>query len=270
MTERERWLVRPDTPFDVGAVDAGSTDGAPGDKVATKAAYPGLWSRLGDVQARLYAERERSLLVVLQAMDAGGKDGTIKNVFRGMNPLGVRAVAFKQPTAEELAHDFLWRVHRHAPRAGEIAVFNRSHYEDVLIVRVHALVPEPVWRRRFEQIRAFEALLAESGTTIVKVMLHISPDEQRERLQARVDDPTRRWKFHAGDLDERRRWDDYMAAFTDALAQTSTEQAPWYCVPADHKWYRNWAVLQILAETLEELDPTWPEPAEGIAGTVVE
>jgi len=267
--EHQRWLVRPGAPFDLEAVDTRSTDGAPGDKAETEASYPQLWARLEDAQERLYAEAQRSVLVVLQAMDAGGKDGTIENVFRGVNPLGVDVTGFKVPTEPERAHDFLWRVHARAPRTGEIGVFNRSHYEDVLIVRVRELVPEEVWRRRYEHIRAFESLLAESGTTILKVMLHISPEEQRERLQERVDDPTKRWKFNAEDLDERSRWDSYMEAYAEALVETSTTHAPWYCVPADRKWYRNWAVLQILVETLEEMDLQWPKPPKGIAGTVV-
>ncbi len=270
MADRDRWLVRPGSRFALAKVDTRSTDGAPGDKEATLAACEPLWVRLRELQERLYAEGSRSVLLLLQAMDAGGKDGTIKNVFKGVNPAGVRVVSFKAPTDEELAHDFLWRVHRWAPRRGEIAVFNRSHYEDVLVVRVHGFEPEEVWRARYEHSKAFESLLRERGTTVVKVMLHISPDEQRERLQARVDDPTKRWKFNAADLDERRHWDDYMAAFEDALRATSTKHAPWYCVPADRKWYRNWAVLRILVETLESMDPQWPEAAPGVESTVVE
>jgi PPK2 family polyphosphate:nucleotide phosphotransferase len=203
-------------------------------------------------------------------MDAGGKDGTIRNVFRGLNPLGVRVTPFKAPTEEELARDFLWRVHAHVPRDGEVAVWNRSHYEDVLVVRVRELVPESVWRPRYGHIRAFEELLVDSGTTLVKVLLHISKQEQRERLQARVDEPRKRWKFNPADLAERARWDDYQAAYTEALAETSTTAAPWFCVPADRKWYRNWAILRILVETLEVIDPQWPAGAEGLAGTVVE
>lgn len=270
MADRDRWLVRPGEPFDLAAVDPRSTDGAPGDKTATKATYPELWDRLRELQERLYAESTRSVLVVLQAMDAGGKDGTIRNVFHGLNPLGVRVRPFKAPTQEELDHDFLWRLHVHAPRAGELAVWNRSHYEDVLIARVAHLVDEAVWRRRYHHIRNFEELLHDEGTTVVKVMLHISEEEQRERLQSRVDEPRKRWKFDAGDLEQRKHWDDYQEAYADALAATSTDAAPWYCVPADRKWYRNWAVLRILVETLEDLAPTWPEAADGVAGTVVE
>jgi PPK2 family polyphosphate:nucleotide phosphotransferase len=259
MADRDRWLVRPGASFDLSTVDTRSTDGAPGDKHETEATFDELWQRLGELQERLYAESSRSVLVVLQAMDAGGKDGTIRHVFRGLNPLGVRVRAFKAPTEEELDHDFLWRVHQHAPRDGELAVFNRSHYEDVLVVRVHGLVPEDEWRRRYGHIRAFESLLADAGTTVVKVMLHISEDEQRERLQARVDDPTKRWKFNPGDLDERRRWDDYQAAFEEALRETSTDEAPWYCVPADRKWYRNWAVANLLLAHFDDLKLAYPD-----------
>ncbi len=262
--------MRPGGRFDLAKVDTRSTDGAPGDKAATVAACEPLWVRLAELQERLFAEGSRSLLLILQAMDAGGKDGTIKNVFRGVNPSGVRVVSFKAPTEEELAHDFLWRVHHSTPRQGEITVFNRSHYEDVLIVRVHGWISDEVCKARYGHIKDFESLLRERGTTVVKVLLHISADEQRERLQARVDDPTKRWKFNAADLDERERWDDYQAAFHDALRATSTKHAPWYCVPADRKWYRNWAVLRILVETLEAMDPQWPEPAPGIESTVIE
>jgi PPK2 family polyphosphate:nucleotide phosphotransferase len=270
MGDRKRWLVEPGSDFVLGKVDTRSTDGAPGDKEATTATFPPMWEQLQELQERLYAESERSVLVVLQAMDAGGKDGTIRHVFRGLNPLGVRVASFKAPTDEELDHDFLWRIHRHAPRDGELTVFNRSHYEDVLIARVRELVPEDIWRRRYEHIRAFEDLLTDTGTCVVKVMLHISKDEQRDRLQARVDHAKKRWKFNPADLAERARWDSYQAAYEEALRETSTDRAPWYCIPADRKWYRNWAVLRILVETMEEMDPQWPEATEGVEGTVIE
>jgi PPK2 family polyphosphate:nucleotide phosphotransferase len=236
----------------------------------TTAALGPEWDRLRELQERLYAEQRQSLLVVLQAMDAGGKDGTIRNVFRGLNPLGVRVAAFKAPSDEERQHDFLWRVHQHTPRDGELAVFNRSHYEDVLVARVRKLVPLSVWRPRYGHIRAFEALLAGEGTTIVKIFLHISKEEQRARLQARVDEPRKRWKFNPADLEERQHWREYQRAYEDALRETTARRAPWYCVPADRKWYRNWAVLRILVETLEAMDPKWPRIEEGIAGTIVE
>jgi PPK2 family polyphosphate:nucleotide phosphotransferase len=267
--DRKRWRVAPGKAVDLATIDTRATDGAPGDEEATEATFPDLWADLHDLQERLYAESQRSLLVVLQAMDAGGKDGTIEHVFKGMNPQGVRVASFKAPTEEELAHDFLWRVHQEAPRHGEIGVFNRSHYEDVLVVRVHELVPKAVWRKRYEHIRAFEQGLVDGGTTIVKLYLHISADEQKERLQARLDDPAKHWKFRVGDLAERERWDDYRAAFEDAIAETSTADAPWYVVPADRKWYRNWAVLRILTETLRAMDPEFPPPEEDLSSVVI-
>jgi PPK2 family polyphosphate:nucleotide phosphotransferase len=267
--DRRRWVVAPGTKVDLSKIETASTDGAPGDKEATQATFPEMWARLHDLQERLFAESDRSVLVVLQAMDAGGKDGTIEHVFRGMNPQGVRVASFRVPTEEELAHDFLWRVHQQAPRHGEIGVFNRSHYEDVLVVRVHELVPPKVWKQRYEHIRAFEELLAAGGTTIVKLMLHISKAEQKERLQARLDDPTKHWKFRVGDLAERDRWADYQQAFEDAIRHTSTETAPWYVVPSDRKWYRNWAILRILTETLEAMDPQFPPPEDDLSAVVI-
>jgi PPK2 family polyphosphate:nucleotide phosphotransferase len=265
----DRWRIAPRARLDLAAIDTASRAGAPGDKAATSEASAVLRVRLTELQARLYAEGTRSLLLVLQAMDAGGKDGTIRSVFAGVNPQGVRVASFKAPTAHELAHDFLWRVHTQAPADREIAVFNRSHYEDVLIARVHQLAPEPVWRGRYAHIRAFEQLLHDGDTTIVKVMLHISKDEQRKRLQARIDDPHKRWKFDLADLDERRHWDDYQRAYADAITNTTTRDAPWYVVPADRKWYRDWAVLSILVTALERMDPQYPPAQEGVAGLVV-
>jgi PPK2 family polyphosphate:nucleotide phosphotransferase len=239
------------------------------DEEAAKAALSEELAVISDLQSRLFAEGSRSLLVVLQAMDAGGKDGTIRTVMTGLNPAGVTVSSFKVPSEEERAHDFLWRIHRQVPARGHIGVFNRSHYEDVLVVRVHELVQKAVWRRRYGQIREFERMLGEEGTTIVKLFLHISQEEQRARLQDRIDSPDERWKFRPGDLDERKRWDDYMAAFRDALRNTSTDDAPWYVVPGDRKWARNIAVAAILRHHLEALDPQFPAPEEGIAGLVV-
>jgi PPK2 family polyphosphate:nucleotide phosphotransferase len=267
--DRRRWLVEPGRALRLHRTRTDSLAGAPGDKAATVEALPALWERLGELQERLYAEGRRSLLVVIQAIDAGGKDGTIETVFKGINPQGVRVASFKVPTEEERAHDFLWRVHSQVPRHGEIGVFNRSHYEDVLVVRVHGLVPEPVWRGRYEHIRAFERLLADSGTAIVKLFLHISKDEQRERLQARLDDPAKHWKFRLADLEERAPWDDYQSAFEEAIRETSTMEAPWYVIPADRKWYRNWAVLRVLIETLEAIDPQFPASEEDLSGVTV-
>ena len=265
----DRWRVAPRTRPDLAAVETRSTAGAPGDKAETASASAELVTELGELQARLWAEHQRSLLVVLQAMDAGGKDGTIRKVFTGVNPQGVRVASFKAPTDAELDHDFLWRIHAQTPGHGQIGVFNRSHYEDVLIARVDELVPKPVWRERFRAIRHFEEQLTAGGTTVVKLFLHIGVDEQAERLQARLDDPTKRWKFAAADLDVRRRWDDYQVAYADALAETSTEEAPWYVIPAGRKWYRDWAVLRVLVETLRGLDPQFPEAEPGLEDLVV-
>jgi PPK2 family polyphosphate:nucleotide phosphotransferase len=265
----ERWRVAPGSAFRLADVDTRSKEGAPGDKEETTAVVEELVGQLGEWQTRLWAEGSRSVLMVLQAMDAGGKDGTIRKVFTGVNPQGVRVSSFKAPTDEELAHDFLWRIHEQAPAHGEVGVFNRSHYEDVLIVRVNELVPEEVWRARYEHIRAFEANLAAAGTTVVKFFLHISPEEQAERLQARLDDPTKRWKFAAADLDVRKHWDAYQAAYEEAIRETSTDEAPWNVIPADRKWYRNWAVLQVLLATMARLDPQFPPEEEGLADLVV-
>ena len=267
--DARRWLVDP-ARFRLADVDPGSTDGSPPAKAARKEAAAALRRELTELQERLYAEATRSLLLVLQAMDAGGKDGTIRNVFAGVNPQGCQVTSFKVPTEEERAHDFLWRVHRAVPRHGMIGVFNRSHYEDVLVVRVHGLVEESVWRDRYASIRDFESLLTSSGTTVVKVMLHISKDEQAKRLRKRLDNPEKHWKFNRGDLEERARWDGYMAAFDDALQETSTDSAPWYCVPADDKSHRDVAVLTILVDTLRRLAPQFPEPEAGLDAVVVE
>jgi PPK2 family polyphosphate:nucleotide phosphotransferase len=258
--ESDRWKVKPGREVDFAAFDTDSTAGAPGDRGETEAALPVLQERLADLQDRLWAEGRRSLLVVLQAMDAGGKDGTIKHVFRGVNPQGCRVQSFKEPTHLELAHDFLWRVHGAVPRAGEIGIFNRSHYEDVLITRVHGLISEDVWKERYDLINGFETLLAHGGTTVVKLFLHISKAEQRKRFDSRLHEPRKRWKFQPSDLAERERWDAYQVAYADALSATSTTSAPWYVIPADRKWYRNWAVSTVLVEALERIDPHYPEP----------
>jgi PPK2 family polyphosphate:nucleotide phosphotransferase len=268
--EADRWLVRPGAAAGLASRDPRDTDGAPGDKKATRKASTELMDALAGLQERLYAESGQALLIVLQAMDGGGKDGTIKHVFRGLNPQGVTVTPFRQPTPEELAHDFLWRVHRVTPARGMVGIFNRSHYEDVLVVRVHGVVDEAVWRARYDHINAFEALLAgDARTRVVKIMLHISKEEQAQRLQARLDRPEKRWKFRLGDLEERKRWDDYMAAFEEAIGRTSTAHAPWYVVPADRKWFRDWAVSRIVLETLEDMDPRYPEPEEDLDGVRV-
>jgi len=262
IVDHERWVVHPGHRLDLGSVDPSSTPGAPGDRATTEAALSALIAQLAALQDRLWAEARRSLLVVLQAIDAGGKDGTIKHVFRGVNPQGTRVASFKVPTPEEQAHDFLWRVHRQAPAAGEIAIFNRSHYEDVLVTRVHGTIGAEEWQRRYAIIRDFEAALVAEGTTIVKLMLHISRDEQWSRLLERVDRPDKRWKMQPSDFAERRHWDDYQRAYEDAITATSTKEAPWRVVPANHKWYRDWAVSTILVGVLDEMGPRYPEPGD--------
>jgi PPK2 family polyphosphate:nucleotide phosphotransferase len=269
-SDRRRWRVKPGTAVDLSRVDPSSTPGAPGSKDKTLALTRALDERLGVLQERLWAERRQSLLIVLQAIDAGGKDGTIKHVLDGCNPQGTKVASFKAPSEEELAHDFLWRVHKVTPAKGEIAVFNRSHYEDVIAVRVHELVPRSVWRARYRHINMFERNLHDGGTRIVKLFLHISRDEQARRFRERIDDPTKQWKFRAGDLEDRKRWDDYQTAFAAALERTSRSWAPWYVIPADHNWYRNWAVSRVLIETLERMDPRYPAPAEDLSRFVVD
>jgi PPK2 family polyphosphate:nucleotide phosphotransferase len=218
-----------------------------------------LANSLYDLQNLFYADGRHKLLVVFQAMDGGGKDGTIRQVFRECNPQGVSVHAFKAPTPIELNHDFLWRVHQCAPARGQIAIFNRSHYEDVLIVRVDRLVPESVWKQRYDQINDFEQLLADSGTTILKFFIHVSKEEQYQRFRERLDDPVKNWKFSLADVDKRRQWDDYMEAYEAVLNRCTTEYAPWYVIPGDQKWYRNWVVARILVDTLKKLRLRYPK-----------
>jgi PPK2 family polyphosphate:nucleotide phosphotransferase len=240
--------------------DTGSYDSA--DEAREELA--GLVDQIADLQARLYAEEKRSLLVVLQGIDAAGKDSTVAHVFRGTNPQGVRVYSFKEPSNEESAHDFLWRYHEHTPARGMIHVFNRSHYEDVLVVRVKKLVEEERWRSRYDSINDFERMLAREGTTIVKFFLHISKDAQMDRFRERLEREDKHYKFSANDVRERRNWDAYQEAYDEALRCTSTEVAPWYMVPSDHKWYRNLVVAKTIAAVLEGMDPQWPEPEENL------
>ncbi|MDD2581605.1 MAG: polyphosphate kinase 2 family protein [Desulfuromonadaceae bacterium] len=221
--------------------------------------------RLRELQYLMYAEDKRSLLIILQAMDAGGKDGTINHVLGSMNPQGTRVCGFKVPSAEEASHDFLWRIHQAAPHRGQVAIFNRSHYEDVLVSRVHNYVPKKVWSKRFDLINNFEKNLVDSGTHILKFYLHISEDEQLRRFKQRIDDPARHWKISESDYTEREYWDDYSKAFEDALSKCSTEHAPWFVIPANHKWFRNLAVSQIVVETLESLKMEFPKPTVDIS-----
>jgi PPK2 family polyphosphate:nucleotide phosphotransferase len=229
-----------------------------------------LRQELAKLQSLFYADRRFALLIILQGMDAAGKDGTIKHVMSGLNPLGVSVIPFKAPNEEELAHDFLWRVHKATPARGQIAIFNRSQYEDVLVVRVHELVPRTVWKRRYKQINHFEHILVENHTVLLKFFLHISKDEQKKRLQARLQDPTHYWKFSRRDVEERRYWPAYKDAYEDALGKCSTEWAPWHVVPANHKWYRNLVVAQTVVDALRGLKLRYPEPPEDVSKIVID
>ena len=252
--------VKPKKRVDLSDFDPG--DVHDWDKDDAEATIKEQLERLGDLQDRLWAEAKHAVLVVLQGIDASGKDGAIRQVMTAFNPQGCYVASFKIPTAEEAAHDFLWRVHKRVPGKGEIGVFNRSHYEEVLVVRVHDLLPKAVWSGRYELIREFEELLTGTGTTIVKFFLHISKEEQRERLQERYDNPRKRWKFSLGDLEERKLWDRYTEAYEDALAKTSTADSPWYVIPANRNWFRDLAIASILADTIADLAPDYPAPAD--------
>jgi len=254
----------PSGPVDLSALDTRATPGFDGDKAAGRASLAGLSPRLSDLQARLHAEGvsggSRRLLLILQGMDTSGKGGVIRHVVGQVDPQGCAITSFKAPTKEELAHDFLWRIRRRLPGPGKLGVFDRSHYEDVLIVRVHNLVPRTTWMRRYAAINRFEARLADDDVRVVKVFLHISKEEQRQRLLARLDDPTKLWKFNPHDVDERASWADYQEAYAAALERCNNDTAPWYRVPADRKWYRDWAVANLLVEHLEDMKLTWPKP----------
>lgn len=265
-----RYRVEPGTQVRLDQIDARDTGDFTAGKAAGKHVAAALARRLEELQEIFYAQGKHRLLVVLQATDTGGKDSTIRHVFDNVNPQGVRVFGFKKPTEIEQARDYLWRVHQHVPQDGFMTVFNRSHYEEVLVVRVHDLVPRAVWQRRYEHINNFERMLADEGTTIVKFYLHISKEEQRERLQSRIDNTHKHWKFDPNDLNERKRWDDYQAAYTEMLERTSTDYAPWYIVPADRKWFRNMVVAQTLVQTVEGLNPTYPEATADLHGIVVD
>jgi PPK2 family polyphosphate:nucleotide phosphotransferase len=262
--ERVSDLLRaPTGRVDLAAVDARATPGFDGDKAAAEQETPALGERLAGLQEQLYAEGRsggsRSVLLVMQGMDTSGKGGTVKHVVGHVDPGGVHVASFGKPSREELEHDFLWRIRAQLPRAGKLGVFDRSHYEDVVTVRVLGLADRDTWTRRFDEINRFEEELVAGGTVLVKCFLHISPDEQRERLLARLDDPTKYWKYNPADLETRARWDDYMRAYGDAIERCSTELAPWHIVPADRKWYRNWAITNLLIEQLDALGLRWPE-----------
>lgn len=254
----KRYRVEPDTKVRLDARDAAETRGFDGDKAAALKEIDALTNRLEVLQELLFAEHRQRVLIVLQGMDTSGKDGVIRHVFDGVNPSGVRVAAFKKPSLEELDHDYLWRVHRQVPGRGEIVIFNRSHYEDVLVVRVHELAPRDVWSRRFDQINAFERMLADEGATILKFFLHIDADEQKQRLEERLADPSTHWKFNPSDLEERKHWHEYQSAYEDVLSLTSTKHAPWYVVPANRKWYRNWVISRLIVDALEDLKMSSP------------
>lgn len=261
--------LTPEQPIRLANLPTRGKQFYPDGKEAADHEFRALRDELIELQERLYAEEKQKLLIVLQAMDAGGKDGTIRNVFRGVNPQGVRVTSFKVPTPEERAHDFLWRIHKAAPATGMIGVFNRSHYEDVLVVRVHNLAPESVWRPRYEHINHFEKLLTDSRTTLLKFYLHISPEEQKERFQARLEDPGKQWKFSLEDVEKRKLWDDYMTAYEEMLNRCTTSWAPWHVIPADQKWYRNLAIARTLVHTLKQLNPQFPKPEKDLSQVVI-
>lgn len=261
---RSKLLVSPGTKLKLADIDPESTPGC-SDKQEGLTRFQKNIDRLSVLQYLLYAEGKRSMLAVLQGIDAGGKDGTISKVMTGLNPQGVTVTSFKAPAGIEKEHDYLWRVHQAVPRKGQIGIFNRSHYEDVLIVRVHNLVPKEVWSKRYDQINHFEEMLVESGTNIVKFFLYISKDEQKKRFEERLQDPEKNWKFSMGDLEERKFWDDYMRAFEIAMEKCSKSHAPWYIIPANRKWYRNLAVSEILRESLEEMEMQHPKPTADLS-----
>ncbi|MCJ7439496.1 MAG: polyphosphate kinase 2 family protein [Acidimicrobiia bacterium] len=265
----EQLRVTPGKPVRLADRDTRDTLGLDG-KDAASDLLEQLSDDLDGLHARLWAEASRSVLLVLQGMDASGKDGTIRRVLSGLNPQGCQVAAFKSPSDGELAHDYLWRVHQACPDRGHLGVFNRSHYEDVVAARLFGVVSHEQCRRRYRHLRDFERMLTDEGTTVVKVFLHLSKDEQRERLQARLDDPAKGWKFKLADLDVRKQWDDYQKAYEEALTETSTEHAPWCVVPADRKWVRDVAVSSLLVETLRNLDPKIPDPEPALRGIRVE
>ena len=263
------YRVQPGSSVNLKKWDPADKSAFKGSKARGEAKVLQLTTHLETLQEMLYAEHKHKVLIVLQGMDSSGKDGVIRKVFEGINPQGVEVVSFKQPTPIELDHDYLWRAHQSVPAKGEITIFNRSYYEDVLAVRVHNLVPAKVWQRRYTQINNFESILAEEGLTIIKFFLHIDPAEQKERLQARLDEPNKRWKFNVLDLKERKLWADYTKAFETVLSKTSTTCAPWYIVPANSKWYRDLVIASVLVETLSGLKMRYPAPQAGLAKVVI-
>ena len=260
----DQLLVKPGKRVNLKAIDPDGTKGKL-DKKAAEKRVAKLQQRMDELQFQLFAEGKRSLLICLQGLDASGKDGVLRHVIASMNPQGCRVASFKQPTAEEAAHDFLWRVEKEVPRRGEVVVFNRSHYEDVLVVRVHDLVPKTIWSQRYQQINDYESRLTTSGTAIIKCFLHISPEEQLKRFEQRLEDPLRQWKISETDYTERKYWAEYRLAYEDALSKCSTGKAPWYVIPSDHKWYRDLMIAEIIVATLEGMKMKLPKPTVDIA-----
>lgn len=265
----QKYRIKPNSKFQMKDIDPSSKEGVK-NRESCETRFAEMSQLIVDLQQVLYAENKHSLLVVLQATDTGGKDGTIRHVFGPLNPQGVRVHSFKAPTAEELGHDFLWRIHSKVPQKGMIGIFNRSHYEDVLIARVHNLAPKKVIKDRYEQINTFEKYLSDNRVTILKFCLHISKEEQKERLQSRLDRPDKHWKFSSGDLAERKLWDEYQKAFGKAVSECSTEWAPWYVIPSDRKWYRNYVIAEIVLKTLEGLKLQFPAPEQGLDSIVID
>jgi len=268
MDFHSKFVVRPNSKVNLSRHDAEFT-GKYKEKEVAKRELEETVAEISKLQTVLYAESRRALLVVFQAMDTGGKDGAIRGVFSGVNPQGCRVTAFKAPSHDELAHDFLWRIHAAVPPKGYIGIFNRSHYEEVLIVRVHNLVPKEVWSRRYKQINEFEDILAQNNVAILKFYLHISKDQQKERLQARLKDPEKNWKFNPEDLNERKLWPHYTRAYEEALSQCSTEAAPWFVIPSNKKWFRNLAIAKIILQKLKSLNPKFPKPQMDLSKIVI-
>lgn len=266
----KRYRVEPGSRVKLGNWDPNDRSEFPGNRRKADNHLNELHNAMAEYQELLYAEHRHRILVILQAMDTGGKDSTIKKAFGPLNPQGTRVVSFKEPSKEELDRDYLWRAHLQVPRKGEIVLFNRSYYEDVLVVRVHNLAPKPVWSRRFQQINEFERMLREEGTTILKFYLHIDLNEQKKRLEERIQDPKKHWKFNPGDLQERKLWPEYMKAYEEAISKTSTKWAPWYIIPANRKWYRNILIGRILNGAMRRLKMAYPEPQVDVENLKIE
>jgi PPK2 family polyphosphate:nucleotide phosphotransferase len=265
----KQYRVKPGDKFKLSDRDPNDTGDFSGGKVEGKTRTAELNAELEALQELMYAQHQHKMLVILQAMDTGGKDGLIRSVFEGVNPTGVHVASFKAPSSNELDHDYLWRIHQRTPALGEIVIFNRSHYEDVVVVRVHSLVPKDAWQRRFRHIREFERMLSDEGVTILKFFLNIDKDEQKARLHARLDDPAKHWKFNVGDIKERAHWDDYMKAYEEAIVETSTDEAPWYIVPANKKWYRDLVVSTLLVDKLKSLKMSYPPSTEDLSNVEI-